>query len=52
MKFYVYDDSRDIFNSMSNEDRDANMYKNESDAGASSQNDVMATNGGKGRNVG
>lgn len=36
---------------MSNEDKDADMQKNESDAGASSQNDVMATNGVKGRNA-
>ena len=52
MEFYVYDDSGDIFNSMSNEDKDADMQKNEYDVLASSQNNVMATNGGKGRNAG
>ncbi|GLJ30517.1 hypothetical protein SUGI_0604090 [Cryptomeria japonica] len=52
MEFYAYDDSGDIFNSLSNEDKDADMQKNEHDAETSSQNDFMATNGGEGRNAG
>ncbi|XP_057836298.2 uncharacterized protein LOC131046555 [Cryptomeria japonica] len=52
IEFYAYDDSGDIFHSMSNEDKDVDMQKKEHDAEASSQNDFMASNGGERRNAG
>ncbi|KAH9310357.1 hypothetical protein KI387_025392 [Taxus chinensis] len=48
MEFYARDDSGDIFN----QDKDADIEKNEDDMQGSYQNEFMATNSGEGRNAG